>query len=404
MDGIAEAWRTRLEAIAELDARRDAIVVECLRDARGLHAGDREGGVGLLELARLLGRREQAGHGQLIQALAQADRVKAARGGVKAWAATHLDVSDGRARSIAECARRIGAIPVLAEPLASGRVGADTVRALSRAAKAVAGTGTDTVAAVTATLAIAQSDGVGEVNKEVRILEQTLNPDAGQDLITRQRARSFYRVVELEDGLCRFEVLLDAVRATTLRAAVDAQAADWIRQAQYDHTTTLPADVASSEQINAHALTRLAEVYLTAPAHMRKARFRAPMLYSTPAGNHTTLAETVYGTPVPADTIPDPEPHLLELDEAGDPIRLDGAEIDTDPHARLASPAQRIALAHRDRHCTYAGCTRPPTFALHAHHTTPHSHGGPTTVRNMILLCPEHHILTHQQHNDHDRE
>jgi hypothetical protein len=77
-------------------------------------------------------------------------------------------------------------------------------------------------------------------------------------------------VVELEDGLCRFEVLLDAVRATTLRAAVDAQAADWIRQAQYDHTTTLPADVASSEQINAHALTRLAEVYLTAPAHMRR--------------------------------------------------------------------------------------------------------------------------------------
>jgi hypothetical protein len=39
-------------------------------------------------------------------------------------------------------------------------------------------------------------------------------------------------VVELEDGLCRIEVLLDTVRATVLRDAIDQQAADWIRQAQ----------------------------------------------------------------------------------------------------------------------------------------------------------------------------
>ncbi|MBR7830108.1 hypothetical protein KDK95_27645, partial [Actinospica sp. MGRD01-02] len=257
--GIAELWRTRLEQVAELDARRDEIVAECLRDTQDLHAGDREGADVLLELAQMLGRREQAGHGQLIRALAQADRVKAARGGVKAWAATHLDVSDGRARSIAESARRIGAIPQLAEPLASGRIGADTVRVLSRTAKAVAGTGVDTAAALTATLVTAEAEGVTAAAKQIRVLEHTLDPDTGKDVIARQRARSFYRVVELEDGLCRFEVLLDAVRATTLRAAVDAQTADWIRQTQYDHASVLPEDVRSTEQINAHALTRLAE-------------------------------------------------------------------------------------------------------------------------------------------------
>ncbi|MBR7831490.1 hypothetical protein KDK95_34695, partial [Actinospica sp. MGRD01-02] len=355
--------------MAELDARRDEIVAECLRDAQDLHAGDREGADVLLQLAQMLGRREQAGHGQLIRALAQADRVKAARGGVKAWAATHLDVSDGRARSIAECARRIGAIPQLAEPLASGRIGADTVRVLSRTAKAVAGTGVDTAAALTATLVTAEAEGVTAAAKQIRALEHTLDPDTSKDVIARQRARSFYRVVELEDGLCRFEVLLDAVRATTLRSAIDAQTADWIRQAQYDHASPLPEDVRSTEQINAHALTRIAEVFLNAPAPVRTATFSPPMLFSVPAGSPNPLAETVYGTPVPVGAVPDPEPHLLELDEDGDPVRLDGTAIDTDPHARLASSAQRVALAFRDRHCTHAGCTRPPTFALHAHHT-----------------------------------
>ena len=393
--GIAEAWRSRLEAVAELDARRDAIVAECLREARGLRAGDREGAAGLLEFARMLGTREQAEHGRLIQVLAQADRVRAARGGVKAWAATHLDVSDGRARSIAESARRIGAIPELAGPLASGRVGADTVRALSRSAKAAAGTGTDTTAAVSATLATAQAEGIAAATRQVRNLEHTLNPDRAMDVIARQRARSFYRVIELEDGLCRFEVLLDAVRATVLRAAVDLQAADWIRRAQYDHAAPLPDDVRTTEQINAHALTRLAEVFHGAPPAVREAGFNPPMLFSAPAGNPEALAETVYGTPVPLGAIPHPAAHHLELDPDGNPVRLDGAVIDTDPHARLASPAQRSALAHRDRHCTHPGCTRPATFSLHAHHIIRYTRGGATTVRNLTLMCSEHHVLAH---------
>ncbi|HET9118201.1 MAG TPA: DUF222 domain-containing protein [Pseudonocardiaceae bacterium] len=240
---------------------------------------------------------------------------------------------------------------------------------------------------------------------KLRNLEHTLNPDAAKDVIARQRARSLYRVIELENGQCRFEILLDAVRATTLRTAVDAQTADWIRQTQYDHATPLPDDIRTTEQINAHALTRIAEIFLTAPANVREANFNPPMLFSTPAGKDpNTLAETVYGTPVPTSAIPHPEAHTLELDDTGHPTRLDGAQIDTDPHTRLASPAQRTALAHRDRHCTEPGCTRPPTFALHAHHTIPHSKGGPTTLRNMVLLCSPHHTLAHQHQHQHQHQ
>jgi hypothetical protein len=334
--------------------------------------------------------------------LGQVDRVKVAPGGVKAWVATHLDVSDGRARGIAQHARRIGAIPELAEPLASGRIGADTVAVLARTAKAVADTGHDTTTALTTALDTARTQGVAAARKHVRTLEHTLDPQSTADLTTRQRARSFLRVVELEDGLCRFEVLLDAVRATVLRNAIDQQAADWIRQAQYDHQQPLPEDVRTVEQINAHALVRLAEVYLTAPPAARGARFTPTMLFSAPlnpTGEDNVLAETVYGDLVPRDALPQPGDagtHLLEHDQHGQPVRLDGAEIDTDPQARLATTAQRSALAWRDRHCTHPGCTRPPTFSLHAHHHRPFAAGGATVMKNLALLCPEHHSLTHQ--------
>jgi hypothetical protein len=82
------------------------------------------------------------------------------------------------------------------------------------------------------------------------------------------------------------------------------------------------------------------------------------------------LAESVYGALVPRTAITEPghpNAHLLHTRD-GEPVLLDGEEIDREPTARLASPAQRTALAFRDRHCTYPGCSRPPTWSLHAHH------------------------------------
>jgi HNH endonuclease len=393
MGSVAGVLREQRELLAGLDARRDRVVASILGLARGLDVSDREAAEELLEAAGQFGRREQADHGQLILVLAQADRVRAARGGVKAWVATHLDACDGRARGIAESARRIGSIPELAEPLCSGRIGADTVRALTRTAKAVAGTGRDTAAALAATLATVEREGVTAAKKQVQVLEHTLDPGRGEDLIARQRRRSFFRVVELGDGLCRFEAVLDAVRATTLRSAIDVQSADWIRRAQYDHQRPLPDDVRSTEQINAHALVRLAEVFHLAPPEVREARFSPTVLYFT--AQHA--AETVYGDLIPLSAIENPDTHLLEADEDGAPVALDGEKIDTAPAARLASRAQRTALAHRDRHCTYPGCARPTTWSLHAHHVIPFSNGGPTVVRNLTLLCSEHHTLAHRE-------
>jgi Domain of unknown function (DUF222) len=389
----AEALQEQLAALVVANAIVEERIVALLDLARTVDAGDRDGSGALLEAAEMLGRCEQARHGQLIQLLGQVERVGAHRAGVKAWVATHLDVSEGRARGIAQAARRIGALPELAASLSSGRVGADTVRVLSRTVKAVEGSGRDQAVELAATLETAKCEGVGAANRRVRVLEHTIDPGSSEELLLKQRAKSFARVVELEDGMCRFDILLDPIRATTVRAALDQTAADWIRRRQFDGVDPIPADVRSTEQISAQAVTRFAEVFLSASPEQRGAQFSTEVLYTAPLDTDE-LATSVYGALVPRSAIPQPNAHLLQT-RGGEPVLLDGEEIDRDPGARLASAAQRVALVFRDRHCTYPGCSRPSTWSLHAHHRVPYRDGGVTVVKNLSLLCSEHHTLTH---------
>jgi hypothetical protein len=269
-----EVLREELAALVAANAVVEERIRGILELARAIDADDRQAAGALLDVAEVVGRCEQARHGQLIQLLGQADRVKAHRAGVKAWVATHLDVSEGKARGIGQAARRIGALPELAESLSSGRVGADTVRVLARTVKAVVGSGQDQSVEVVATLETARLEGVGAANRRVRVLEHTIDPGSSDELLAKQRAKSFARVVELEDGMCRFDILLDPIRATTVRAALDQTVADWIRRRQFDHTDPIPDDVRSTEQICAQAVTRLAEVFLAASPEQRGALFR----------------------------------------------------------------------------------------------------------------------------------
>src|SRR5580698_8758016 len=144
MNGNTGTLREKIAAIIEANAVADRAIAEALELARAIDAGDREDAGVVFDAAEAIGRCEQARHGQLVQMLAQADRIDVRKGVLKPWVATHLDVTDSKARGIAQAARRIGALPELTEPLSSGRVGADTVRALCRAAKAIDGTDQDT--------------------------------------------------------------------------------------------------------------------------------------------------------------------------------------------------------------------------------------------------------------------
>jgi hypothetical protein len=277
MGGITAGLREQIALLVEANARADAAIAVILDLAHQLEAADREHVPVLLEAAEVIGRCEQARHGQLVRVLAQAERVKAHRGGLIPWIATHLDASDGRARAIAQSARWIGDLPHLAEPLSSGRVGADTIRALTRTARTVKGTALDPVETLTAVLETTARDGVHAAKKQVQVLEETVDPGAAEERLAKQRARSFARSTSTDSGMTRFEVLLDPARATTVQAAIDLQAADVIRRRQYDHTDPAPADIRTTEQINAHAIVRMAEVFLdTSPSSAEPPSPRRP--------------------------------------------------------------------------------------------------------------------------------
>ncbi|MFD1714139.1 DUF222 domain-containing protein [Amnibacterium flavum] len=74
------------------------------------------------------------------------------------------------------------------------------------------------------------------------------------------------------------------------------------------------------------------------------------------------------------------------------PVVLDGNSqpLDLGTARRLFSPTQRQAMAVRDGGCVWPGCDEPPSRCQSAH-VTPWASGGPTDIRNGVLLCPFHH-------------
>jgi hypothetical protein len=62
---------------------------------------------------------------------------------------------------------------------------------------------------------------------------------------------------------------------------------------------------------------------------------------------------------------------------------------------RVIQPAQRSALAVRDRGCVFPDCTRPIAWC-EAHHLRHWLHGGPTDLANLALLCRAHHRAVHE--------
>ncbi len=70
----------------------------------------------------------------------------------------------------------------------------------------------------------------------------------------------------------------------------------------------------------------------------------------------------------------------------------DSVPLDLGRRARLATPAQRVALVKRDGGCTAEHCDRPPGWC-ETHHHNPWAQGGETNLENLRLLCPHHHRL-----------
>ena len=80
------------------------------------------------------------------------------------------------------------------------------------------------------------------------------------------------------------------------------------------------------------------------------------------------------------------------------PPTLGGAPslpLDVGRATRVIAPAQRAALAVRDRGCVFPGCDRPLAWC-DAHHLWHWVDGGPPDLSNLALVCPAHHRTVHE--------
>ena len=74
-----------------------------------------------------------------------------------------------------------------------------------------------------------------------------------------------------------------------------------------------------------------------------------------------------------------------------------GEVLDLGRSARLFSPAQRKAMAIRDRECTTEGCSIPAAWCEAHHWRQPWASGGKTDLADGKLLCSFHHHRAHDQ-------
>ncbi len=112
------------------------------------------------------------------------------------------------------------------------------------------------------------------------------------------------------------------------------------------------------------------------------------------------LAETSTG-----DTITAAEARRLACTAGILPVVLGGRSeiLDLGRTRRLFSPAQRKALAIRDRHCRAEGCDIPAAWCEAHHHREPWSQGGKTDLDDGMLLCTFHHHRAHDPTYDQRR-
>ena len=195
------------------------------------------------------------------------------------------------------------------------------------------------------------------------------------------------RLPKTLDGRTDLSGTLDAANGLTVRTAIDTKADELFHRFTRDHECTADIAIPGRATLRALALVEL----------LRTAIGAEPDTGTTPRAEVTLIAHdrqtcAADGTPLPQTAIDvwgcDPAVWGVLIDKMGIPI-------DVGHRNRLATTAQRHAIAIRDAGCTFPGCDAPINWC-DLHHATPWQQGGPTDLANLVALCRHHHGVTHR--------
>ena len=137
-------------------------------------------------------------------------------------------------------------------------------------------------------------------------------------------------------------------------------------------------------------------------------RLTTPTQVADPAEIHQRLVETTlhHHSPTlrasngPGDTqITPTRAQQLSCDATIQRVLITpaGKPLDIGRRTRVIPEHIRTALIIRDNGCIFPHCGKPPGWT-EGHHVQHWSHGGPTSLDNLVLLCSRHHHDIHSHH------
>ena len=294
----------------------------------------------------------------------------------------------GAARGHVELARKLEDLPEVADAFASGEISRSHALVIAHAYTPERASEISHLEAAFVDAAAAAEPKV--LRNVVRHITDAIDGDGGAAADDAQYKRRQWFMSRTLDGMLKVDALLDPEYAEYWEKAVSAEM-------ERDH---LAGDSRLPAQRRADAATNL----------IRQSLDDGRIGTSRAVRPHVTIVYDVRD-------LPGTTPGLLAevLDERRRYGRLSAATMDrlmcdcdvtrviTDGRSevldvgratRTPTAAQWKALVVRDRHCQAPGCDQPPD-RCQAHHVRQWTHGGPTDLDNLQLLCWHHHRQTH---------
>jgi len=222
----------------------------------------------------------------------------------------------------------------------------------------------------------------------------SLRPPAEVDAVDRaHRMGRSLRKVGGSAGMTEYALRLDPEGAAVLDAAIDPLARP---RPDLDWSGVACEDPRAADTRRADALLEIIGRGVGAPEGVT----RTPRAKLVVTISHEALTGQVRGAGlVDNDEVLSPGTVRRIACEAGIVPMVLGARsqvLDLGDGERFFTPAQRRALGHRDKGCTFPGCTIPPQWC-EAHHVVHWADGGLTDLANGTLLCGRHHTVVHQR-------
>jgi len=310
------------------------------------------------------------------------------------WVAARTEQARSTVAGELRVARGLRAMPITEKAFLSGDLGYAKVRLLVDLAKQLPDAYIDAEAFLVETVQTVRVDQVPIVLARWRALVDTCGEE---ERASRHHDQRSLHVSPLLDGAWRGDATFTSEAGEIIRNAVDRRARAIYRaeKAEADATDTKVKSTAAQRRHDA-----LLELILQATAAGDDGNgVNVPSItaiidvtklpHATPA---EIVGETEAGTPVPAATA------LRWCCDAGiSRVLTDttSTPVDLGHTARHPSPAQRRALAARDRGCTFPGCDKPAGWTS-IHHITHWAHGGTTDMWNQTPHCDFHHHRVHE--------